>query len=200
MKMRGNEKKLQGDIGASSQIEPRSSGATALNEARDAERFVPLADHDSAPEQGAWVEGQMIASAMQTDETDMARREAAPAPAQLKSEHQKSKKVKYATQANTLSNLDTRVHVSQKPVSLLPPVRQQQQASNSLQSFIEQRNDSTFVTLFTNSPLPSYQLQEATIESVTSDSIVLNLQGQRIGFKLPFALQNKVGRKSNEVK
>ena len=184
----------------------RSSGKAAAgrslakDERQDAGRIAPLADQDNSAERGVWVEGNVISPIAQSAGAEESKLYAAPEATQLKATSSKVKKDNYAFQANNLAFLQQQGQVSQQPISSLPPIQRLQQVANTVQAFITQREDSLYVTLYPDIPLPDSQLRQATIESVSADSIIVDLQSQRIGYKLPFILQTRVGRKATQTK
>jgi hypothetical protein len=56
------------------------------------------------------------------------------------------------------------------------------------------------MTLYLDSPLADSELRSANIEVINNDSLILNLSSQRLGFRLPPALQNQANTKARQVR
>ena len=69
----------------------------------------------------------------------------------------------------------------------LPPTQQRLQQLNNAKVLtkVERIGSKTQMTLYLDSLLDENELANATIETLRNDSLILNLQNQRIGYKLP---------------
>jgi hypothetical protein len=92
----------------------------------------------------------------------------------------------------------TKIRVSQKPSSALPPSRKAHATqSGVVQTFVMNRADSIHVTLYLDSLVSESSLRSANVEIIGNDSLILHLPNQRIGLRLPSALVDQVKSKTN---
>jgi hypothetical protein len=80
------------------------------------------------------------------------------------------------------------IALQQKPFSKLDETRQEsfhQEAGRLIPTLIEQRGDSLFLTLYPDFPFSDSEMQMATALPVTSDSLVVTVGSQQIGYRLP---------------
>lgn len=80
------------------------------------------------------------------------------------------------------------IALQQMPFTALDETRQQgvdQAASRLIPTLIEQRGDSLYLTLYPTSPFSDSEMQAATALPVTSDSLVVTVGSQQIGYHLP---------------
>lgn len=78
--------------------------------------------------------------------------------------------------------------LDQRSPATLPPAQQAlhyQSRTKTIQSLIEERTDTLRVTLFPDSPIEKNELQKARAERIGEDSLVITVEGQQIGFRLP---------------
>ncbi len=138
-----------------------------------------------------WLEGTILPNE-KDDFRDKAKTEErqATSKAMYKSDSTTKKQSVYRTQAGAMQTQ----HVSSTLYSLnqqnslsLPPTQQRlQQLSNAkVLTKVERIGSKTQMTLYLDSLLDENELANATIETLRNDSLILNLQNQRIGYKLP---------------
>ncbi len=84
------------------------------------------------------------------------------------------------------------VTLSQEPFRdlSLEQQRAQQYRLRSIQTRVEMTSGGIHMTLFPESPIDSTALAQAKVESITGDSLVITLQGERIGYRLPAGWQS----------
>ncbi len=78
--------------------------------------------------------------------------------------------------------------LKQQPASLLPPSRQQAQKTSGhepIQTLLEQTANGLQLTLYLPTGVAEESLQNANIQQIGDDSLVVNLPEQQIGYKLP---------------
>jgi hypothetical protein len=79
-----------------------------------------------------------------------------------------------------------RFAVSQRSLSALSQSqRAKQQGINTVQTHVERKGRGLQMTLYFDPPVKESVLRDARVESVTEDSIIVNIGPQRIGYKLP---------------
>jgi hypothetical protein len=71
------------------------------------------------------------------------------------------------------------------PSALLQSQRAKQQGINTIQTLVERKGRGLQMTLYFDPPVKESVLRDARVESVTEDSIIVNIGPQRIGYKLP---------------
>lgn len=78
--------------------------------------------------------------------------------------------------------------ISQRNTSLLPIARQrlQQENEQNIQMHVEQSDYGTTVTMYLDTLFNEADLQNARVEEIQPDSIVIGLESRSIGLKLPF--------------
>ena len=76
--------------------------------------------------------------------------------------------------------------ITQKPLSDLPPSqRAQQQKTLQVQTLIQRGQAGTRMTVFLDSLLTKKDFDQARVQTIGGDSIVLNLGNRLVGYKLP---------------
>lgn len=93
---------------------------------------------------------------------------------------------KEAAQGQT-SGIVNNYRIRQRPVSALPDeqrMRQQSSTQNRVQTKIEQREGMTEMTLYLDSLIDAGEVRRANVDTVSGDSLVVNMGNQRIGYKL----------------
>jgi len=86
------------------------------------------------------------------------------------------------------------VSVTQRPSSQLPPTQQalrQQRESNTVQTFIEERADSIRLVMYLDTLFDESALRNAVVQTAGTDSLVVRVANQRIGFRIPDGFQLK---------
>jgi len=117
----------------------------------------------------------------------------------------KSKKLllsKPVQQEVKTAGFDNDITISQQPFRDLPAARQQMQARDkrTIQTQYQQTDRGATLTLFPDSPFKDEDLRAARVQQVASDSIVVEVRSQRIGFKLPEQVleSQKAARRAKE--
>jgi hypothetical protein len=77
------------------------------------------------------------------------------------------------------------VVTQRSPSALLQSQRAKQQGINTIQTLVERKGRGLQMTLYFDPPVKESVLRDARVESVTEDSIIVNIGPQRIGYKLP---------------
>jgi len=88
----------------------------------------------------------------------------------------------------TLGKVSQSIALQQMPFTALDETRQQsfdQVASRLIPTLIEQRGDSLYLTLYPTSPFSDSEMRAATALPVTSDSLLVTVGSQQIGYRLP---------------
>jgi hypothetical protein len=171
------------------------SGIAALGKSQESDQIRLTDEAMVPPDQAFWVEGRIIS---EKGDLDHAGREKTGiyALSQEKSAHAKQKQDGY------LAGKDAPVLISldQKPASTLPPSQRLRQQQGTVQTFIQDRNGTLEMTLYLDSLVPAEELETADLEQVRPDSLILNIHDQRIGFRLPASLNEKVISKRRSAK
>jgi hypothetical protein len=84
------------------------------------------------------------------------------------------------------------VRISQRSANLLPLARQklQQENEQNIQIHVQQSDHRTTLTMYLDTLFNEADLQNARVEEIQPDSIVIGLESRSIGFKLPFNIFN----------
>jgi hypothetical protein len=80
------------------------------------------------------------------------------------------------------------VLIDQRPFSSLPPAQQMlqlQSVRGEVQTLLEERGDTLRVLLYLERPLDPQALHSATAQQVGDDSLIIRVQGQTIGLRVP---------------
>jgi hypothetical protein len=183
---------------------PDIAAGNAHEEARQMNSEVRLTDESmTPPPQAFWVEGHVISS--EAAPRDEMRNQLAEQPKkQVFARRQIESMEKLGDQNMLRLDRDSTsivIALNQKPSSSLPPSQQNKQGQPRLvQTFIENRISNIQMTLYLDSLVPDSELRSADIETIGADSLVLNFSNQRIGYRLPPALSEKVNTKARQVK
>lgn len=196
------ENELNKSVGAATS--PEAGGRVGFEDARKEENQTRLTDEAMIPPpQAFWVEGHVNSSEAASGDGTYDQLYAQPkkqraARAQEESQGRKDDQ-------NRLQSLDQRaslaITLNQRPTSSLPPSQQYRQGQQgSVQTFIQDKNGNMDMTLYMDPLVSDSDLNSAIIETVGADSLVISLSNQRIGYRLPQALSEKVNRKTRQVK
>jgi hypothetical protein len=187
------EEKTQG-LDASPALPSKEVADIAAAESRNA--VVTRRDMKIAPASGGvWVEGNAIAEA--------------PAAVRFRA-GAKDALLKGKSDARTLAESETNAlsgagaaappaeqtfRVRQRTATALPALRQNVQQRNgpsgTIQTLLEQTSGETVLTLYLDSLRNPVDLRNARVQQVGRDSIIVNIGNQRIGYRLPGALQQE---------
>jgi hypothetical protein len=80
------------------------------------------------------------------------------------------------------------VVLDQRSPSSLPPAQQALQyrsRTNTIQTLIEERADTLRINLYPDVPIDANALRNARAERIGEDSLIITVEGQQIGFRLP---------------
>ena len=78
------------------------------------------------------------------------------------------------------------ITVAQEPFSNLPASRQsQQEETDRIETLFQQAGGKLLVTLYLDTLVSDKELQNARISQIGEDSIIVNVGGRRVGYKLP---------------
>jgi hypothetical protein len=134
-----------------------------------------------------WVEGIVIAD----------REQNAPAPMEMaanaKDERAVLRKGKEervlagkAAKAETRDSGLQNFIISQRLLSELPATqRAQQQKTSAVQTLLQKNPTSTRITVFLDSLLTKKEFEQAHVQTISEDSIILNFGNRLVGYKLP---------------
>jgi hypothetical protein len=76
--------------------------------------------------------------------------------------------------------------ITQRLLSELPPTqRAKQQKAASVQTLLQKNPTSTRITVFLDSLLAKKEFEQAHVQTISEDSIILNLGNRLLGYKLP---------------
>jgi len=75
--------------------------------------------------------------------------------------------------------------VEQRPISSLPVTQRMKQQASTVQALLQRTEESISVTLYLDPPVNELVLQNAVVNPVGEDSIIVKLGSQLIGYKLP---------------
>jgi hypothetical protein len=78
--------------------------------------------------------------------------------------------------------------------------RAKQQGINTIQTLVERTGSGLQMTLYFDPPVKESVLRDARVESVTEDSIIVNIGPQRIGYTLPPGWSDQAVRQMKQKK
>ena len=84
------------------------------------------------------------------------------------------------------------VSVTQRPSSQLPPAQQalrQRRETNAVQTLIEERADSIRLVMYLDTLFDESAVRNAVVQTAGTDSLVVRVANQRIGFRIPVGFQ-----------
>ena len=91
--------------------------------------------------------------------------------------------------------------VTQRPLSALPQLqRAKQNGITTIQTLVERKEGVLQMTLYLDPLVNESVRQSARIESITEDSIIVNIGSQRIGYKLPPGWAEQALRQAKQKK
>jgi hypothetical protein len=175
-------------------VEPAANAGAVADEGK-AEKELQMIDEAVVPEsQTYWVEGHVIQDALEESRGMLS---ATPrdqvSSVRKKDDHQVSKS------GNDIA-MPT-ISLNQEPSSSLPASLQyRQDRQGVIQTLIENKDNAIQITLYLDSPVADSELYSAKIQVINTDSLVLNLFSQCIGFRLPPGLQSQINAKAKQVK
>ncbi len=181
-------------------VAPAAAGAElSAVEERKMENEILLTDQATITSpQTFWVEGRIIST--ETSQRDEKRvQPLAESQGQTNVFRQDPSRLKKDAGQPQQSRMNTTANISlsQMPSSALPAALQRKQSQlGTVQAFIQSQANNIQMTIYLDSPMPDSELQAAGVETIGEDSLILNLPNQRIGYKLPPALQSQVNTKA----
>jgi hypothetical protein len=183
--------------------EPGRNAATgvAAVEAGRVGNELQMNDDGASPEpQTFWVEGYVIRDVPKKSQGTLSATPRDQVSDIMKHEAEAKKDVQQLSKTrNDVTMLA--ISLSQKPTTSLPPTLQYRQGQQGVvQALIENKDNAIQMTLYLDSPLADSELRSANIEVINNDSLILNLSSQRLGFRLPPALQNQANTKARQVR
>ena len=134
-----------------------------------------------------WVEGKTL-SELQTGTKGYNAMEGAAAPERNVSESKQSRE-SIRRQPMLEGNVNQgEIRINQRNTSLLPLARQklQQENKQKIQMYVQQSDHGTTMTMYLDTLFNEADMQNARVEEIQPDSIVIELESRSIGFKLPF--------------
>ncbi|MEW6512006.1 MAG: zf-HC2 domain-containing protein [Bacteroidota bacterium] len=138
-----------------------------------------------------WTEGNVI-SAVEESKRDVGRDEAESRALMMRKDVAQEGAAAPKPQRFAAKESAALYQIQQRPAAALPRERQaMQQFSNSVQTKIEQRGNVTTLTLYLDSLANESDLRKANVETLSDDSVVVNLGKQKIGYRLPSQKQEK---------
>jgi hypothetical protein len=134
-----------------------------------------------------WVEGIVISHRDQNAPAAMEMAaNAKDERAVLRKEKEENLRAGKAAREQTSEHAIQNFVVTQKLLSELPPVqRAQQQNTSSIQALLQKNTRGTLITVFLDSLLTKKELEQAHVQAIREDSIILNLGNRLVGYKLP---------------
>jgi hypothetical protein len=138
-----------------------------------------------------WIEGNRLDGSPKGDrEAPLALQSNGPAAARalgkVSAEGEKKAKEESPAATDALSANAMQFSVQQRPASALPRARQtvSQAIGNTVQTMVVRKGDSLSMTLYLDSLLDERTVQNARVRQVGADSVVVELGGRRIGYRL----------------
>jgi hypothetical protein len=135
-----------------------------------------------------WIEGTLLPEGFEdrTAPQTLARRESKRSE-QLQARKMDEKISKDERQQMATESAEPeRFALTQRSLSALSQSqRAKQQGINTIQTLVERKRSGLQMTLYFDPPFKDSVLRDARVESVTADSIIVNIGPQRIGYKLP---------------
>ena len=179
-----------------------NAGAGAVaDEGRKAENETQLSDYAVvSPPQAFWVEAHVIPDDSKKKPGVFRASPRDQVSNVMKQETNAKKNDRQVSKTGTDIAMLT-LSLSQEPSSSLPAALQyRQDRQGAIQTLIENKDSAIQMTLYLDSPVADSELRTANIEVINIDSLVLNLPSQRIGLRLPPALQSQLNTKAKQVK
>ncbi len=94
------------------------------------------------------------------------------------------------------------IRISQRNIQLLPIARRkpQQELGHAIQTSVQQSERGTSMTMYLDTLFNEHNLRNARVEEILPDSLVIEVESRKIGFKMPVNLFDlrKVGQRPKE--
>jgi hypothetical protein len=135
-----------------------------------------------------WIEGTLLPEGFEDRAApqSLARRESKRSEQlQARKMNEKISKDERQQMATEGAEPEKFVVTQRSPSALLQSQRAEQQGINTIQTLVERKGRGLQMTLYFDPPVKESALRDARVESVTEDSIIVNIGPQRIGYKLP---------------
>jgi hypothetical protein len=165
-----------------------SPGIAAMEAPAAAPAKTALSLDDKVRTRAVWIEGNRLQEDLTGGgEVPVSLQSNAPAGARalgkLSEEHAKKSKDQSGAATDATAANSLRFSIQQRPVSQLPRA-QQAVTKNSIQTMVVRRGDSLALTLYLDSLLDEHAVQNARVNQVGTDSVVVEMGGQKIGYRL----------------
>ena len=166
-----------------------SSGAGAISLKKDLENQQDQVATENPNAQTFWVEGRVLNEQQHSTNSFNALKKAA-APNRNTPESRQS--LKAIDRQQPMRNILDRegITIRQESIQVLPSTRQtmQREDGDKVQMKVEQTDQGTNMTMYLDKLFDKTNLKNASIEQVTPDSIVIEVESRIIGFKMPIDL------------
>ncbi|MBP1649064.1 MAG: hypothetical protein H6Q30_2509 [Bacteroidetes bacterium] len=156
----------------------REESAAAASKEKQSEQISPPSAALAAAQQEFWTSGTLIAQAAAKKDVDDAKG----------AKPMMSDAVRAGEESRAKMSTLRQVTVEQRPARNLPAsqqVQQQMLGRQTIQTLVQQSGDATHLTLYPESPFDSTQLLYARAQQISTDSLVIHIGSQQIGYRLP---------------
>ena len=178
--MRETRKVAAPGADAQAPVRPDQSATAAVSEAAPS----PAARTTSV----IWIQGQLLAAESAGLQKQVAAEPKEAIAQDRRSPAERELGARRKQESGARAEVSQSYSLQQRPFSTLDETRQQrfeQAAPHTIPTLIEQRGDSLYLTLFPDSPFNESEMETATVLPIASDSIVLTVGHQQIGYRLP---------------
>ena len=152
---------------------------------------------DASVAEGLWIDGSIISGAED-------RNARLPASESDSRNELRQKDLGYAAKAleKNQANVQSNIQLTQQPLNTLPGVQQNKQdviGTRKVQTLFQQTPQGLHLTIFSDRTFSTSDLQNATVEQVAPESLVVNVARDKIGYRVPAGL-NAVQGAQGETK
>ena len=189
--VRANKKRRRESMEAPQNAAGPAAGAAEVRGAvRADEKPAILDDRETSVAETFWVDGTLLPESRSEIGEPRDRVSEINARAKVLSKSEKDAGGFAQTKQFTImqgANVQT-LTLSQHPIQSLPVSRQKNQTMRdheTIQTRVERTPDGLHMTLYTDSLVEESALQNAGIQAITDDSLIVNLSNQRIGYRIP---------------
>lgn len=181
-------------------VEPAANAGAVADEGKAEKELQMIDEADVLESQTFWVEGHVIQDALEKSQGMLSVTPRDQVSSVRKGETNAKKDDHQVSKSGNDIAMPT-ISLNQEPSSSLPAAFQyRQDRQGTIQTLIENNDSAIQMTLYLDSPIADSELRSAKIHVINTDSLVLNLPSQRIGLRLPPALQSQINTKAKQVK
>lgn len=150
-----------------------------------------------------WVQGTVIVDHDERRAADQAMPKNAEGAkdALIKSKREARPSISLMGRSQSVGGESQNVEVSQRPLSALPPVqRSDRQVLPSVQTLLQRDANGVRMVLYLDSLVSKKELDQASVQTIREDSIILKVGHQRIGYRIPVDWNEQLARRIKRTK